>query len=268
MKNRSFLILSGFFILLILSCSDPSNTDETQDNSYGNTEEESLFESYKNFEIDLSSETPQSTNDYYNYYVFDDYIVYEYTSGNLYTIFDNGLEISMLASGSWSFYFPSGRQCKYYPSSNNVYWSLLMDEFVDFSLPLLSDSETIVRLSDYQGSVILLDFWASWCGPCINYLPDTQDIYEEYADQGLVVLGINIEGNTVNAADTVSQLGLTFPVLMGNPNDSGIYNWDCEQLSQYNINSIPRAILIDKDGIVRADSTVISESTIETWLNQ
>jgi hypothetical protein len=66
-----------------------------------------------------------------------------------------------------------------------------------------------------------------------------------------VVLGVNIEGDTGKASRAVKSLGLSFPVLMGEPDASGTYDWSCPQIEAYRINGIPAMFLVDKKGIVR-----------------
>lgn len=105
-------------------------------------------------------------------------------------------------------------------------------------------------LSDYKGKVIFLNFWATWCGPCRNEMPDIQKLYEEYSAQGedaeVVILGIagpgiGQEGSAEEIADFMEENGYTYPVLM----DAG-----GEMFTRYGISAFPTTFMIDKDGNV------------------
>ena len=105
-------------------------------------------------------------------------------------------------------------------------------------------------LSDYKGKVIFLNFWATWCGPCRNEMPDIQKLYEEYSAQGedaeVVILGIagpgiGQEGSAEEIADFMEENGYTYPVLM----DEG-----GEMFTRYGISAFPTTFMIDKDGNV------------------
>jgi len=103
-------------------------------------------------------------------------------------------------------------------------------------------SGTTEQLSDHQGHIVLLNFWTSWCIPCKEEMPDIQNIYERYQDQGFVVLGINITAldERSEAERFVDELGLTFPILLdedGNVSD-GLYR----------VISIPMSFFIDSEG--------------------
>jgi peroxiredoxin len=95
----------------------------------------------------------------------------------------------------------------------------------DFALRDL-DGRT-VRLSDYRGQVVLINFWATWCVPCAAELPHLQRLYEQHQGEGLVILAISMDGPESVAAvgPQVRQYGLTFPVLLDQETRVvGIYN--------------------------------------------
>ena len=117
-------------------------------------------------------------------------------------------------------------------------------------LELTDQFGNIHTLADYKGKVILLNFWATWCGPCRNEMPDIQKLYEEYSAQGegaeVVILGvaepgIGQEGSADEIASFMEENGYTYPVLM---DESG------EMFSQYGISAFPTTFMIDKDGNV------------------
>lgn len=105
-------------------------------------------------------------------------------------------------------------------------------------------------LSEYKGKVIFLNFWATWCGPCRNEMPDIQKLYEEYSAQGedaeVVILGIagpgiGQEGTREEIAGFMEENGYTYPVLM---DETG------ELFSQYGISAFPTTFMIDRNGNV------------------
>src|SRR5690606_26545010 len=68
-------------------------------------------------------------------------------------------------------------------------------------------------MSAHRGEVILVNFWATWCGPCITEIPDLQELYETYGDQGLTVLGVSIEdGDDALVREFVAEYAMTYPV--------------------------------------------------------
>lgn len=107
----------------------------------------------------------------------------------------------------------------------------------EFKLKDLNGKE--VKLSDYKGKVVLLDFWATWCGPCRKGIPDLIELQNEYKNE-IVVLGITLDNKTNTAKDVdpfVKNMKINYPVL-----------WtDDETIKNYgNINSIPTSFVVDK----------------------
>ncbi len=111
----------------------------------------------------------------------------------------------------------------------------------DFSLP--DRSGRSYSLANFRGRPLLIDFWATWCGPCRKTMPEVQRLHRKYGRQ-LQVVGINIEGNSPDVLGYLDEGGYTFPVLF----DSG--NWDSIVVMNYGVSSIPRTFLIDRNGRV------------------
>jgi len=110
----------------------------------------------------------------------------------------------------------------------------------DFQLQSL-DGQT-VSLSDFQGSPVLINFWASWCGPCIFEMPFIHMIHEQWSGKGLVILAINMGESPAKVRKFVEDHGISFLVLL---------DTDQKAALKYNIRSIPATFFIDKDGIIQ-----------------
>lgn len=110
----------------------------------------------------------------------------------------------------------------------------------EFTLTTLAGTD--LQLSDLRGQAIVLNFWASWCGPCRAEMPELEQAFQEYRDNGLLVLGVNQGESATVVRDFLQQLDLTFPVVL----DQRL------QVSQlYHINSLPTTFFIDRNGIIR-----------------
>jgi thiol-disulfide isomerase/thioredoxin/outer membrane lipoprotein-sorting protein len=122
-------------------------------------------------------------------------------------------------------------------------------EAPDFTLNDLAD--TPVTLSKLRGKPVLLDFWASWCGPCRMELPHVQELYTEYAGKGLQVVAVSVDAAVDDAKKAVEEDKLTFPILWTDPSSA-----EAQQIMEaYGVSGIPRLLLIDANGIVQADMT-------------
>ncbi len=99
-----------------------------------------------------------------------------------------------------------------------------------------------VSLSDYEGQVVLINTWASWCPPCREEMPDLNAFYNQYKDQGFVVLAINGGEAPSIARQFAIDFGLAFPVLV---------DPDYRVMDGLKIDSYPTSIVVDRDGIVR-----------------
>ena len=110
----------------------------------------------------------------------------------------------------------------------------------DFTLRTLDGQK--LRLGEQRGQVVLVNFWATWCGPCRQEMPHLNKLYEKYKSSGFVLLGVNVDDDTAQAAGVASKLGVKFPVLP----DS-----DKRVSRQYDVSAMPSTVLIDRDGRVR-----------------
>jgi len=110
----------------------------------------------------------------------------------------------------------------------------------DFELQSL-DGKT-VSLSDFRGKAVLLNFWATWCGPCRAEMPFLQQVHEEWADKGLVILAVNIGEGQSEVEEFMEEFGLSFLALL---------DTDREVALQYNVRAIPTTYFIDKEGVIQ-----------------
>ncbi len=110
----------------------------------------------------------------------------------------------------------------------------------DFALKSASGEN--LRLSEYRGDVVMINFWATWCGPCRQEMPLLDQLHSRYSRVGFQLLGVNIDDDSRRALDMVAELGVTFPIL-----------FDAEKrVSQlYQVAAMPVTILVDREGTVR-----------------
>jgi thiol-disulfide isomerase/thioredoxin len=110
----------------------------------------------------------------------------------------------------------------------------------DFTLK--SNSDQNIRLAEQRGKVVMLNFWASWCGPCRKEMPLLDEMHTRYNKAGLELYGVNVEQNTDDAEKLLKELGTGFPIL---------WDRDSKVSKLYQVNAMPTTIMIDKDGKVR-----------------
>jgi cytochrome c biogenesis protein CcmG/thiol:disulfide interchange protein DsbE len=115
----------------------------------------------------------------------------------------------------------------------------------DLTLPVLVSGAGLppagqdASLSDLKGKVVLLNLWASWCGPCKEEAPVLEDIWQRYGDRGVTVLGIDIQDLSSDARAFIKEYGLTYPSLRDGTDDSK---------SALEATGVPETFLIDRKG--------------------
>ena len=111
-----------------------------------------------------------------------------------------------------------------------------------------SDPDGKVRkLSDLRGKVVLIDFWASWCGPCRKENPHVRAMYEKYHDRGFEIFSVSLDNNKNRWKDAIAKDGLVWPNHV-----SDLKGWGSAAAKLYGVSSIPCTFLIDKDGRILA----------------
>ncbi|MFH1725707.1 MAG: TlpA disulfide reductase family protein [Elusimicrobiota bacterium] len=126
------------------------------------------------------------------------------------------------------------------PEGSEAKTGRLPERAPNFELKDLSGKT--VRLSDFQGKVTLLDFWATYCLPCHESIPAFQRMYERYRADGLEVVGISVDAYAEHVPEFVKERGMAYTVLL----DS-----DETAMEAYGIRGLPETFLIDRDGRLR-----------------
>jgi len=123
----------------------------------------------------------------------------------------------------------------------------------------VSEGSTL-RLAQLQGQPILLDFWASWCGPCAMQAPILERLSQRYAKDGLVVVGINVDDAPEVARHYAEKRQLSYPIVV-DAND--------ESQKLYGVRSLPSVVLVDRKGKVRQFwAGVVDESVLDEEIGQ
>ncbi|MBO8170642.1 MAG: thiol-disulfide oxidoreductase ResA [Bacillaceae bacterium] len=129
----------------------------------------------------------------------------------------------------------------------------------DFVLPELRGGT--IQLSDLKGKGVVLNFWGSWCPPCVEEMPALNRAYHKYQDDGVEIIGINISESKVAVSSFVQRLNLDFPILLDQKR---------EITNLYEIDPIPTTFFIDKDGIIQkiVIGGPMSDQTIQRYITQ
>ena len=99
-----------------------------------------------------------------------------------------------------------------------------------------------VNLADYKGQVVLLNFWASWCGPCRKEMPILDQLHKQYHGKGFTLVGVNVEPNSSDALGWLKSTPVSFPILFDRSSVAS---------KLYQVEGMPNTVIIDRQGRVR-----------------
>ena len=118
--------------------------------------------------------------------------------------------------------------------------------FEDFSMPTPDGGEMSVMSEVKKNKVTLLDFWASWCGPCRQEAPHLVELYSKYHDKGLGIVGISFDNKKEDWVKAIDELGLVWPQI------SDLKDWDSAAAAMFQVQGIPYVVAVDQDGVILA----------------
>ena len=127
----------------------------------------------------------------------------------------------------------------------------------DFALK--SSTGENLRLSEFRGDVVMINFWATWCGPCRQEMPLLDELYLRYKRVGFNLLGVNIDDDSSRAMKMISELGVSFPVL---------FDARKEVSKLYDVDAMPVTVLVDREGNVRYVHEGYKPGYENTYLDQ
>lgn len=123
---------------------------------------------------------------------------------------------------------------------NHSYAGSLSGKAPDFTLK--SNSGKNLKLSEQRGDVVMINFWASWCGPCRQEMPLLDAMYKKYKKLGFTIWGVNIEPDSSSAKKLLKDIHVSFPILFDTENKVS---------KSYNVTAMPSTVLVDRNGNLR-----------------
>jgi peroxiredoxin len=143
---------------------------------------------------------------------------------------------------------------KKYPNNQQVMmFSKMVDNMLKLQvgqlapeIALADTSGKIITLSSLKGKYVLIDFWASWCGPCRKEMPNVKKLYEKYKNKNFEILGVSLDRDRSAWIKAIKEDGLPWLHI------SDLKFWECEAARDYNVQAIPYTVLVDKEGKIIA----------------
>ena len=127
-----------------------------------------------------------------------------------------------------------------------------------FSLPLRGGTAPL-GLGKLRGQVVMVNFWASWCGPCREEFPLLDQMYKKYKAMGFTMLGVNVEPESKDAEGFIAKTPVTFPI---------VFDKDSAVSKLYHVEGMPSTVLIDRNGVLRWVHRGYKTGDVDEYLNQ
>ena len=124
---------------------------------------------------------------------------------------------------------------------------------------LNSNSGKPVSLADLKGQIVLVNFWASWCGPCRQEMPILEQLNHQYHNKGVSLIGVNVEPDSAAATAWLKATPVTFPIL---------YDVDSKVSKLYEVQGMPNTVILDRKGVVRYIHRGYSPGAENEYLDQ
>ena len=129
----------------------------------------------------------------------------------------------------------------------------------DFTIALFDGGGEELSLSDLEGEVVVLNFWASWCLPCRREMPAFETIYQEYKERGVVFVGVAVDDFAQDARDFAAEVGVSYPVGL---------DVTGEIAEAYEIGALPTTFFIDREGMItRKIAGQVNEGILRVFLS-
>jgi thiol-disulfide isomerase/thioredoxin len=124
---------------------------------------------------------------------------------------------------------------------------------------LNSNSGKPISLADLKGQIVLVNFWASWCGPCRQEMPILEQLNRQYRNKGVTLIGVNVEPDSAAANAWIKATPVSFPIL---------YDVDSKVSKLYEVQGMPNTVILDRKGIVRYIHRGYSPGAENEYLDQ
>lgn len=113
-----------------------------------------------------------------------------------------------------------------------------------------------IKLADIKGaSLIMVNFWEPWCGPCVGEMPELEKLYQNYKEQGLIILGVFYSTSDMDAAKSVvSENQITYPIVIGN-----------DDFGPFTTEYVPTTVFFDSEGNLLSDDAVVGAQSYDAW---
>ena len=124
---------------------------------------------------------------------------------------------------------------------------------------LTSAAGTPVNLAQYKGQVVMINFWASWCGPCRTEMPVLEQLHKKYKPMGFTMIGVNVEPDSATAVNWLKATPVTFPIL---------FDTDSKVSKLYAVSGMPSTVIVDRKGNLRYLHRGYKEGDENEYLDQ